>query len=256
MCNKIEEEIRVKELLSNIGKTAIIFFFSVALTIVIFVTGAQLAIYSDIDYYQKEYEKYQVVDDLDMEMEDVMAVTYEMMDYLVDKRVDLDIDTKVDGEIRQFFSEDEKIHMLDVKNIFVFCLALRRVCLTYMIFSVLLYLAYIRFKGKFDYKKLINKLTLSMLSVLGVIIVFLGITTVYACIDFTEAFTIFHEILFTNDLWLMDPDVSLLINMLPEGFFMDMAFRILGFISIPYCIILVIMLVLFFKSRAKTNKQS
>lgn len=245
----------MKKPLKNLGEIAIIFLFCIALTIVVFVTGAQLAIYSDFDYYQKEYEKYQVVDDLNMEMEDVMVVTDEMMDYLVDKRSDLDIETTVDGQIREFFSEDEKLHMLDVKNIFMFCLALRRVCLTYMILSVMMLMAYRYFRGKIDYQKLIKRLTLCMLSVLAIILISLGIITLYAYNDFTEFFIIFHKILFTNDLWLMDPDISLLINMLPEGFFMDMAFRILGFISIPYCIILVAMIVLFFKSKAKINKQ-
>lgn len=246
----------MKELLSNIGQTTIIFFFCVALTIVIFVTGAQLAIYSNINYYQKEYEKYQVVEDLDMKIEDVMIVTCEMLDYLVDKRADLDIETTVNGEVREFFSEDEKIHMLDVKNIFKFCLALRRVGLTYMILSVMLFIAYRYFKGKTDYQNLVKKITVSMVSVLALIFISLGVVTVYSYIDFTGVFTILHEILFTNDLWLMDPDVSLLINMLPEGFFMNMALRILGFISIPYCIILVAMLILFFKSKAKMKKQS
>jgi uncharacterized membrane protein len=35
-----------------------------------------------------------------------------------------------------------------------------------------------------------------------------------------------HEVLFNNDNWLLDPNVSRLINMLPEGFFVDMGIRI------------------------------
>ena len=44
--------------------------------------------------------------------------------------------------------------------------------------------------------------------------------------DFTKYFTIFHEIFFTNDLWLFDPATDYMIRMLPEGFFYDMVMRI------------------------------
>ena len=44
--------------------------------------------------------------------------------------------------------------------------------------------------------------------------------------DFSAAFTVFHEILFTNDLWLLDPRTDLLIHMCPEEMFSAMALRI------------------------------
>ena len=45
-------------------------------------------------------------------------------------------------------------------------------------------------------------------------------------LDFSAAFTVFHEILFTNDLWLLDPRTDLLIRMCPEEMFSAMALRI------------------------------
>jgi len=62
-------------------------------------------------------------------------------------------------------------------------------------------------------------------------IVFLGIGF---AIDFTACFRVFHEIFFTNDLWMFDPAEDYMIRMLPEGFFSDMVIRIglifLGFL--------------------------
>ena len=53
----------------------------------------------------------------------------------------------------------------------------------------------------------------------------------YALVDFNRFWTVFHEIFFTNDLWLLDPRVSVMINMFPEEFFFGMVMRIaLGFI--------------------------
>ena len=45
----------------------------------------------------------------------------------------------------------------------------------------------------------------------------------WAVSDFTRAFLWFHEMLFTNDLWLLNPATDLMIRMLPEAFFADIA---------------------------------
>ena len=49
------------------------------------ITGFQLAVYGDSHYgfYKKEYEKYRVTDDLNMKIDNVMAVTEHMMAYLI-----------------------------------------------------------------------------------------------------------------------------------------------------------------------------
>lgn len=44
--------------------------------------------------------------------------------------------------------------------------------------------------------------------------------------DFTKYFVIFHQIFFDNDLWILDARTDLLINIVPEPFFMDTAARI------------------------------
>lgn len=44
--------------------------------------------------------------------------------------------------------------------------------------------------------------------------------------DFERYFTLFHEIFFDNDLWLLNPDTDLMINLVPEQFFFDTAMTI------------------------------
>ena len=44
---------------------------------------------------------------------------------------------------------------------------------------------------------------------------------IYMLTNFDRAFVQFHEIFFNNDLWLLDPRESLLINILPQDFFFD-----------------------------------
>jgi len=57
-------------------------------------------------------------------------------------------------------------------------------------------------------------------------LIMMGVIIVIAINDFTSAFIKFHEMFFSNDLWLLNPMTDRLIQMLPEGFFLDMALSI------------------------------
>lgn len=54
----------------------------------------------------------------------------------------------------------------------------------------------------------------------------LGAFAIWAAVDFDGAFTFFHRLLFTNDLWLLDPRTDLLIRICPESMFAAMGLRI------------------------------
>ena len=49
----------------------------------------------------------------------------------------------------------------------------------------------------------------------------------FAVIDFNRIFTWLHQLLFTNDLWLLNPHTDLLIALMPEGMFMHLSQRVL-----------------------------
>jgi len=59
-----------------------------------------------------------------------------------------------------------------------------------------------------------------------ILLVPLGAFALWAAIDFEGAFTFFHKLLFTNDLWLLDPRTDLLIRICPESMFAAMGLRI------------------------------
>lgn len=60
----------------------------------------------------------------------------------------------------------------------------------------------------------------------ALLLVPLGLFAGWAALDFNAAFNFFHEMLFTNDLWLLDPRTDLLIRICPQSMFMAMAARI------------------------------
>ena len=220
---------------------------SIAMLIILLITSFEIGAYSDFGWYEKEYAKYNVLDDLEMEMSDVMHVTKEMMAYLRGSRDNLVVETTVDGEEREFFNDREKAHMVDVKNLFIGGLWLRRGAVLVIGIAVLVLVLI-----KADWKRLLPK---SFLIGMGS---FIGITLAAGLLfmsNFNKYFTIFHEIFFTNDLWLLDPDTDLLIRMLPEGFFLDMVIRIGSIFLILMAILLIISVsVLKWNKIRKTNK--
>lgn len=190
--------------------------------IAMLLTSFQTAIYGDAGYgfYEKEYAKYHVTDSLGMEMEDVMDVTEYMMDYLIGKEEELSIVTDVDGRRQDFFNEQDRLHMADVRNLFLGGLRIRNICAA----AALLLILGLKL-GKADLKRLIPRAYFRAVLIFVALILFLGL----ACmIDFTACFTLFHKIFFTNDLWMFNPASDYMIRMLPEGFFSDMALRIVG----------------------------
>lgn len=229
----------------KILQRALATIISITAIVVLLITAFEIGAYSDYGWYKKAYEKYGVLDELDMKMQDVMHVTEEMMAYLRGHRGDLIVDTIVDGEEREFFNEREKAHMVDVKNLFVGGLWIRRVA---MLLFVVTFVSLI--KTKADWKQFLPK---SFLIGLGV---FIGVTAGVGLMfmsDFNKYFTLFHELFFTNDLWLLNPRTDLLIRMLPEGFFRDMVVRI-GLIFLSMLLIgVVISIVALYRFKDKNN---
>ena len=151
-------------------------------------------------------------------MEDLLEVTDEMMNYLKGEREDLHVVTIMDGQEREFFNEREIAHMEDVQVLFLRAMSLRRAC----IFICVLCLGFL-FLTKAPVRRVLPP---SICAGTGL---FFGITAILALIisgDFTKYFVIFHHIFFDNDLWILDPATDMLINIVPEGFFMDTAARI------------------------------
>lgn len=214
------------------------------LMIILFITSVEAVVYWTPGYFQKEYTKYQVLDQLpEMTMEDLLIVTDEMMDYLKGNREDLHVTTTMGGEEREFFNEREIAHMEDVQGLFLAAIHLRRVCL--LILAVLtVFLAVSK-------SSLLRLLPSSLCIGTGLFFTAIAVLSAVISTDFTKYFIIFHHIFFNNDLWMLDPATDMLINIVPEGFFMDTATRIAVLFGSVSLLLFGICLYLTIKNRKK-----
>ncbi len=208
---------------------------SLAVIYTILISSFEIVAYGSMDYYQKEYEKYDVAEALNMEMEDIMYVTEEMMSFLRGDREDLVVETVVGGVEQEFFNESEISHMVDVQKLFMGGLDGRLFCITLF---VALY--FVLFFLKMDWQYIMPR---AFQGTTAVFVVIAGILGGLFATDFYKYFEIFHKIFFEGDTWLFDPNTSLMINMLPEGLFYDMTQRIVAVFLIILGIVFVISVV-------------
>lgn len=197
----------------------ITFISAAALVVMLLLTCVSQAVFGNMNYFRKEFEKYNVTQNIDMEMDDIMYVMDELMDYLHGDREDLeDIVTDVNGETRDFFTEREKTHMADCKVLFDGGFAIRKGAA--VVFAALTLL--LVFKKKFSLRRFLKYAALFSV----IIAAAAGILAIAASIDFNACFIVFHKLFFNNDLWILDPAEDLIINILVEPFFADMALKI------------------------------
>ena len=217
------------------------------LMIVLLITSVEAVAYWTPGYYEKEYTKYGVAETVQMEMDDLLDVTEEMMAYLRGRREDLHVPTIVAGQPREFFNDREIAHMEDVRGLFLGGLKLRLAGL----FGIAVCLIIMAATGA-DLGRILPRAVC-----IGTGLFFAVVCVLAAVIfsDFSKYFIIFHHIFFDNDLWILDPRTNLLINIVPEPFFMDTAARIALIFGAAVAVVFAACLVLVFIGRRTEKKR-
>ncbi len=198
-----------------------------ALSILFGVLAAVHVVGTDAELYYALQMKAGVLDSAGISEEDLVKLDEALADCLKGDGAALNIEAEVFGAIQPAFNEKELVHMEDCRKLFML---LR----TTMVWTAALGIGFIpcgiALLG--DRKKIRLSAWLSPL----VIVIPLGVLAVWAMIDFNSAFNFFHEILFTNDLWLLNPATDLLIRICPASMFMAMGARI-GLVGLAWAII-------------------
>lgn len=185
----------------------------------------------DVDFYMKEYRKYNITNVTKMNYEDLERVTNKLISYLKNEEKNLNIKANIDGKIEEVFGEREKKHMVDVKKLFNIGYKIRNIAIILIFIVILIIIKTIRNSKR--------ALLISFLYTGIIPIILSTMLFILVKIDFHKYFTHFHKIFFTNDLWLLNPKTDVLIQMLPLGFFIDITITVLTW----YIVISLVMVV-------------
>lgn len=181
-------------------------------------------------FYKHAYEQLNTAEAIGMSNEDLMASTDVLLDYLQDKVDNIEIKVEVNGKRRYVFDERETMHMVDVKNLYESVLIVRNGC---VIFTLIVFILLLMD----DKKCTIPVLTYTYKRFIVYFALILGTLITYAACDFNRFWTYFHYLFFDNDLWLLDPRISIMINMFPQPFFFAMVFAIAALFALTLMVL-------------------
>ena len=188
-------------------------------------------------FYRSEHSKLKlygrsIAEHIGITEDDLDKLTSFTLHYLNDPDASLDIQMKVNGVEREIFTDDEKLHMVDVRNLNlaanVILIVTGILCVSCIIYFVV--------TKRFDALFLSYKKTLLYAAI------FFGILICWIVIDFDSFWTMFHHLFFpSNELWLLDLRKDILIMIVPPEFFNHLVLTIVAtFISLVVCMYLLL----------------
>ena len=199
--------------------------FVISLILLIITLSFKLFLFN-FDLYKKEFAKNNIYE----KIPDADENALNLINFMNNKE-----------ELNDFYNENEKLHLQDVKDLY------KNLNLVFYITLILTILFLIYFIYARNYKILSNSLLISSM------ILFIVVLTFFI-FDFNYLFEKFHIIIFNNDLWKLNPAKDNLINLFPEQIQYNIAKRILLIILILGIIQLILSLIVKLKNKQKVFK--
>lgn len=191
----------------------------------IFISGILFIILKtsfNINFFSYFYTKENLAIKLELEYKQLMYLTENLLLYL---KNNTPLDTN-------WYSKKDILHMIDVRNLYIFSYNFLIVSAIIVITSIIIL--------SFIYKSLFIKSIINLFNkVFLFFTIFIVIVGLFIFINFNKFWILFHEILFTNDLWLLSEDESNLIKMFPENFFFSLVSLIVFFIIMYFLILFI-----------------
>ena len=194
---------------------AIIAFF-----IANFATAIQLVAF-DRGFFESFYQSNQTSEKLDMSFDDLMRATDHLLAYIVGEKDDLELQVNVNNQPVMMYNQREIDHMVDVRDLFATLVVVQIIC--YLVFFVSLVVSY--FVDRKQLKAVLFESSKLAVFVFGGAV---GLITLFALVDFNWFWNVFHEVLFDNDLWLLNPRTDRMIVMVPLAFFQRLVAFVIG----------------------------
>lgn len=174
----------------------------------------------DINFYKEFYQKENIANYIDTSSDNLINNTQNLLNYL-NKKDQLNTD---------WFSEKDILHMVDVQNLYTFSHSIMIYCFITFILSTIIIILILRGKSLLYITKIFNKVLLLFIVLIG------GLSTIIAY-NFNSFWIKFHTTLFSNELWLLSPNESNLIKMVPEEFFISLITKIIIYILILFILL-------------------
>ena len=177
----------------------------------------------NLNFYKNFYLRENLAPSINTTNDELINNTINLLEYLTNKA---ELNTT-------WFSEKDILHMKDVRVLYNVSFNLMIFFIIIFILSTILIALVYKNYAMFYITKTFNK---TLLAFILLVIVLAGIISY----NFTSFWIKFHQLLFANDLWLLSPEESNLIKMVPEQFFISLITTIILHILILFVSLLVV----------------
>lgn len=192
------------------------------------------------DIYRHIQIKHHISAYNDMAQDSLDDITSKIIDYLKSNDLEMKIyDTygknneNNENTKKELFNFREKEHMRDVQILF------RKMEKANVILIVLLFLLLL-LPMLLDFKTFKKSFSSFAFGTFLLILAFLLLVLAYIFIDFYSFWNLFHELIFTNDLYIMYPETDLLINIMPLEFFVSLCIYVAAYTGLLFLAFFVI----------------
>lgn len=209
-------------------------FTSLFLFILFIILASIFTVANNESFFRHQYEKNDTGRYTGMSEDDYVKSSNVLMDYMSGKRDDMYVEAEKFGKVEPVFNERETSHMVDVRALYIN--AWKAMFIFFGLSMIIAGILVIR-EGIGGFLEGHSK---AVLPVAAVYLVFGVMMAGFFIFGFNWFWINFHHVFFpNNDLWLLDPATSTMINMFPEEFFLAMCSRIL----IMFVVVTVLVLV-------------
>lgn len=190
---------------------------SLILIIALLFSALQL-VANDGDWFYKQYREMGTGSAMGMTDDAVAKALTRLVDYMEGRRDSIYLEVEVNGEKVEMFNERETAHMVDVQRLYLTWRTVRNVGLA---ISLLLFVGAAMLSKKGGLKTAAR----GFLWAAALFALVCAAAGAWVAIDFSSFWTSFHHLFFDNDLWILDPATSRMINMCPQSLFMNVIIR-------------------------------
>lgn len=173
-------------------------------------------------FYEQFYKESDLASRIGVSEDDLNKSMDMMLDYVLGKRADLDGTIIRYNEEVEVYNEKEKAHMVDVRHLYDNAMKVLIGSIVVGIGCV----AWIAYRYR-DLKRVLGQLSSGLLSASLCFLLVVAWLGLWIATDFTDFWTHFHGVFFTNDLWLLDPATDFMIVICPEKLFFALVVKIL-----------------------------
>lgn len=188
--------------------------FILALPVAIVTSNIRILLNTPV-VYDYAFDRYNAEDTTGLSRADLDGTAADLRDYFNNGETTFFRNVTVGGLSVPVFNARETRHMEDVKTLVVWMDRLQELAVIYVLAYVVGFVIWAR-EGS------LRQLAKESLIAVGVGAVAVAAIGIFAAFGFDAAWARFHELLFSNDLWLLNPKTDRLIQMFPEDFWRDM----------------------------------